>query len=111
MADNTFLLLKEIFPNNIILKEHYVNYKGVKLFFDFFIKDLGVLIECNGRQHFEFVKHFHFDKQGLTAQRIRDNLKKEYVQGSKRLSLVSIDYNEGLTKSLIIKKIDKALEG
>lgn len=103
----------KLFPSKPIKQvfcEHYVNYKGQKLFFDFYIKKLGVLIEVQGQQHTQFVKHFHRDKEAFLKQKERDNLKIIWAE-QEGLHLVRINYNEKITKSLILKKIKKAMEG
>lgn len=92
-ADEVYDILKKNWPHNIILKEHYVNYKGVRLFFDFYMKDLNILFEIQGRQHKEFVKHFHGDRAGFFEQKKRDNLKQEYVEINS-IPLVMVEYNE-----------------
>lgn len=109
IADKTYNVLKEVFFRNVIIKEHYVNYKGTKLFFDFFIKDLEILIECQGQQHTQFVKHFHEDKDGYLKSKKRDNLKVEYAQ-EKNITFVKFYYNENITKELVINKIYKAIK-
>lgn len=109
-SDKVFELLKELFPHNRIKKEYYVNYKGKKLFFDFYIRELGILFEIQGQQHTKFVKHFHGDKEAFLAQKNRDNLKIEYVQNNKFLSLIKFNYDEKMTKSLIFKKINDTLD-
>jgi hypothetical protein len=74
------------------------------LFFDFFIKDLGILIEVQGRQHSKFVKHFHFDKQGFAAQKKRDNLKIEYAEKF-NLVIVQFHYDDAIDKKLVLNRI------
>lgn len=104
--------LEEIFPANPhrrIFLEQYVKYKGARLFFDFYIKELGVYIECQGRQHTEYVKHFHGDKDTFLKQKHRDNLKIEYVQENDK-ALVRINHDEEVTKELLLEKIKKAME-
>jgi very-short-patch-repair endonuclease len=104
--------LNEMFPANPhkrVFTEHYVKYRGQRLFFDFFIKELGVFIEVQGRQHKEFVHHFHGSMEGYKAQKRRDNLKIEYVQEHGQC-LVRIYDTEKITPALIRKKISKALE-
>lgn len=108
ISKKVYYTLKELFPLNVILKEHYVNYKGTKLFFDFYIKDLGVLIEVQGEQHAKFIEHFHEDKDGFVAQKKRDNLKVEYAE-DKEIAFVKLYYNEKITKDLITAKIYLAL--
>jgi hypothetical protein len=110
LADKVYGLLKEMFPHNIILKEHYVNYKGTRLFFDFCIKDLNFfLFEIQGIQHEKFVGHFYLDRQGLVNQKHRDNLKLEYVESEPKISFVRINYNEQINRKLILDKMIKAL--
>lgn len=110
IANNVYDILKKEFPLNIIIKEHYINYKGTRLFFDFFIKDLRLLIEVQGQQHTKFIKHFHLDKETFVAQKKRDNLKIEYVQENDGFSLIRFNYDEKITKELILNKMLKAQE-
>jgi len=107
LSDKVYDLLKDIFHHNVILKEHYVNYKGNRLFFDFYIKDLCILFECQGRQHKNFVEHFHQDRDGFFESKKRDNLKIEYTEINK-ITFVTIDYNEKVTKNVLLRKIIKA---
>jgi len=110
-ANLVYGLLKEAFPNNIMLKEHYINYRHTRLFFDFYIKDLGILIEVQGRQHTEYVEHFHGSKESFRQQKQRDNLKIRYVEEQGNLTLVRFNYDEKVTKKLVLSKISKGLEG
>ena len=80
LADLLEKTLHDLFPHNRIIKEHYVNYKSERLFFDFYIKELSMLIEVQGVQHYKFVKHFHGDREGFMQQKKRDNLKKAYCE-------------------------------
>lgn len=109
IANKVYELLKELFPYNIIIKEHYLYYKGSRLFFDYFVKDLGVLIEVQGRQHLEFVKYFHGSKESFLKQKYRDNLKIEYVQDNKKLCLVRFYDGENLDKHNVLERIVEAL--
>jgi very-short-patch-repair endonuclease len=105
-------ILNDVFPANPyrrVYEEHYVNFKGQRLFFDFYVKELGVFIEVQGRQHVQFVKHFHGDAETFKAQKYRDNLKVEYVQTTGKC-LVRIYDTEDVTKKLVLNKISKAME-
>lgn len=106
LSDKAYNLLRELFPHNVILKEYYVNYKGNRLFFDFYIKDLGIVFEIQGRQHKEFVKHFHQDRAGFFESKKRDNLKAEYTETNK-IPFVVIDYDEKINKNMLLRKIIK----
>lgn len=107
LSDKVYNLLKEIFPHNVVIKEHYVNYKGSRLFFDFYIKDLDIVFECQGQQHEKFVQHFHQDKEGFQALKKRDNLKIEYAEVNK-IPFISVYYNEKITRGILLKKIIEA---
>ncbi len=112
IANKVYDILNEMFPRLSaprIVREIYINYKGQKLFFDFLVKELGVYVEVQGRQHLEFVKHFHGDKEAFKAQKMRDNLKIQYVEENDKC-LVRFNYNEKITKALVRKKINKVLE-
>lgn len=109
ISNDVYKLLKKIFPQNVILKEHYVKYKGTKLFFDFFIRDLEILVEVQGEQHTRFVKYFHGDKHKFMAQKNRDNLKIEYAQ-EKNISFARFNYDEEITEDLVRHKIFMSLE-
>jgi len=109
MADEVHSALKRLFPYEVIVPEHYVRYKGAQLFFDFFMKDLGILFEIQGQQHYEFTKHFHDTAEKFKAQKYRDNLKKEYVQISKELCLVYFnDEEDKITDDLVLSRIYEA---
>lgn len=109
IANKVYEIICELFPHNIILSEWYLNYKGQRLFFDIFIKDLGVLIEIQGRQHFKFINHFHGSREGFLEQKRRDNLKLEFIEENERLSLVRFNYDEDITEELVLSKIEEAL--
>lgn len=113
IADKIGGILNDMFPRLSaprIIEEIYVNYGGQKLFFDFYVKEIGVYVEVQGRQHSEFVKHFHGDKASFQAQKMRDNLKIQYVEENGQC-LVRFNFNEKITKALVRKKISKVLEG
>jgi len=106
-------ILEELFPAKPfprVFAEHYVNFKGTRLFFDFYVKGYNLFVEVQGQQHTRFVKHFHGDKKNYQKQRDRDNLKIIWTE-QEGLHLVRINYDEKITKTVILKKIKKAMEG
>ncbi len=110
IANKVVGVVKGLFEYNIIIFEWYVNYKGQRLFFDVFIKDLGILIETQGRQHFEFVKHFHGSMEGFLEQKKRDNLKIEYIEENEKLCLVRFNYDDRISRALVLERIHEALD-
>lgn len=111
IAAQVHCTLEELFPSKPfkqVFCEHYVNFRTQKLFFDFFIKKLDVLIEVQGQQHSKFVKHFHNSREDFLKQRERDNLKIEYIQEN-NFYLVYINYNEVVTGDLLANRIHDAM--
>jgi len=98
IADEVLDFIKSNLGLYIVKKEHYVSYRGVKLFFDFFLPELGLLVEVQGEQHDRFVPHFHVDREGFLAYKKRDRLKKEWAtqQGLTLLELRKQDL-KGMT--------------
>jgi very-short-patch-repair endonuclease len=105
IADNTYNILTGAFPFDNIIKEYYVNYKNSRLFFDFYIKSIGVFIECDGQQHYKFVKHFHGSIENFYAQRRRDQLKDEWAEINGKIIIRLLDSIDNVTEELILRKI------
>jgi hypothetical protein len=86
-------LLLELFPHNVIFTEYSIWFKGTRLFFDFFVKELRLFIEVQGQQHYKYTRHFHGDISGFIASKKRDNLKIEYCEKNE-FDLVKIDFDD-----------------
>jgi len=106
LSEDTYILLRKVFPHHTIILEHYVRYKGARLFFDFYIKELNVLIEVQGRQHDEYVAHFHGDRDGYLASKRRDNLKKEYCESN---DIVLVEVRKKLNKRSLLRLVWKEM--
>lgn len=79
LSDKVYTLLKKSFPHVRIVKEYFVIYSGQKLYVDFYIPSYLLAVEVHGRQHDEFVEHFHKDAAGWRNHRKRDRLKEEWA--------------------------------
>lgn len=81
---------------NNILYETQKTFKGLKnirsLYFDFYLPEHNVLIEYDGRQHFEPVKHFGGEKM-FNMIRMRDGIKNRYCEDNNIL-LIRIPYTK-----------------
>ena len=113
IADKVYNILLDIFPQRLaprVKREIYVRHAGQKLYFDFYIKELGIYVEVQGRQHVDFVEHFHTDKESFLKQKERDNAKIKFVQ-DKNKCLVRFNYDEDITEELIRKKLNAVLDG
>lgn len=67
--------LAEEYPHDIIFEEVIIPVE--RFIIDFFIPSVNLVIECNGKQHTEHIKHFHktiieFHKQQDVDQKKRD---------------------------------------
>jgi hypothetical protein len=108
-ANQVYELTKSLFPYCTIFPEHFVKFKGQTLYFDFYIKELNILIEVQGEQHFSYNKYFHGDREGFVSSKRRDNLKKEFCE-LERMALVIIPFNEKMDRKKLLHKFSKALE-
>lgn len=110
IAEDVYSGIKVLFPHDTIIPEYYINYKNTRLLFDFYIKSLGILLECQGKQHSEFVKHFHGDKENFYGQKRRDNLKVEYCENTGLTLIFFYDKIDKITNDLILTRIYEAMD-
>lgn len=59
--------------------------------FDFYLPDYNILIEYDGKQHFEIINFFG-GKKRLIEQNIKDNIKTEYCKNN-NIKLIRIKYD------------------
>jgi len=103
--------LAKAFPNTRINSELYVNYNGQKLFFDFHLPNLNIVVEVQGVQHTEFNPHFHGTAEKFKAQLKRDRVKAEWCH-LEDMALVCINHDEiPIEVSELLKKIEEAQHG
>lgn len=81
------------------LKTH----KGGQMSYDIYLSKYNVAIEYQGQQHFKPIEYFG-GRQHFEAQRQRDILKKELSEQN-GVTLIYINYNEDISKGLIIEKM------
>lgn len=85
-------LLKRLFPSDPVLEE--VALPGTnRLSADFYLPGRRLVLEINGRQHGEFVRHFHKTKMGLARSFGNDQAKAEWCRLN-GIALVSLDDGE-----------------
>lgn len=99
-------VLKEIYPLQIIKEEEFIKVNNKKLFIDIYLPKLGIMVECDGIQHFEFVSRFHKDKWDLWGQKLRDEEKDIWCQKNNKI-LLRFSYKEesSIDKDYVIRKI------
>lgn len=81
-----FFTQHKIEHNNPLCKRQY-------LVVDFYIPEYNVVIEYNGKQHYQHVEFFHSDGFTLEDQKIRDNTLVDILT-SKGIRLLTIKYNK-----------------
>jgi len=64
-----------------------------KLQFDFYLPELNVCIEYDGKQHYEFIEYFHKTQDRFKSQQKRDEIKTEYCK-ERNIKLIRIPYYE-----------------
>lgn len=73
-------LLKEMFPTMIVLEEVSIPIREKQILYaDFFVPLLNILVEVDGRQHFEYCPHYHGSRAGFAKQKKRDAEKQEWA--------------------------------
>lgn len=71
-----FKLAQKLYKNYQVIYEQYIPELGQR--FDIFIIDLGIAIEYDGRQHYEFIEHFHKDINGYINAKKLDSEKEKF---------------------------------
>jgi hypothetical protein len=66
---------------------------GKTLPFDFYLPDYNLLIEFQGRHHFDFIKRFHKTQEGFEHQKLRDTTKKQWAVDN-NINLLEISYQD-----------------
>lgn len=84
-------ILAELYPRTIIYEEVLI--PGTRLRFDFVVPYERLAVEVQGRQHFEYVEHFHKSKAGFVTARLNDLAKAEFCEEN-AIRLVALKYSE-----------------
>jgi hypothetical protein len=99
-----YLELKELYSHDIILEE--VKVPDNRLFFDFVIPAVRLVIECQGKQHYEFNTRFHKYLEDFIRQQNRDQLKRDFCQIN-NLTLVEVPYDRKRTTAEFISEAQR----
>lgn len=87
-------LIQEKFKGYQIMEEMKIRGANLRgLYLDFYVPNLQLAVEVNGRQHYEFVKHFHKGRQGWIDSLKRDRLKREWCELND-IQLITFKYSE-----------------
>ena len=80
--------------------------KNVLYEYDIYVPSENLLIEYNGRQHYEFVPFFHKTTVRFKRQQQRDKLKSQLAE-SHGYRLVTFKYTDPITKSFVTNTVKK----
>jgi len=86
-----FDLCIKIYPANRVEWELYIPDTNQR--FDIFLIDYGIAIEYQGRQHYEYVEHFHKDDLGYIDSIKKDRIKLEWATNNGIVILYFDDSN------------------
>jgi hypothetical protein len=87
-------ILKDIFPTVQVLEEVAAPItRTEKLFFDFYLNTVKLVVEVHGQQHYKFNTLFHTSAQDFANQRKRDRRKAEWCEYN-NITYIELPYNE-----------------
>ena len=100
--------LAVVFPNQKILHDMPIKVNGRTLYVDRVIKGSRLAIEIDGRQHLEFVAHFHGNADGFKSHKERDAVKTAWLEQN-GYALVRISHREGVNAEMLRTRVLEAL--
>ncbi len=95
-------MLHQIYPGQQIIYEYPLAEVNQRV--DIMLPGLGLAIEYSGRQHSEYVQHFHHDFEGYLKGRQQDQKKIEYLE-LKGIKLVIIKHNKMVKTAEELKEL------
>ena len=82
---------------------------GERLKLDVYCPKYKLGAEYHGRQHFEYVEHFHRDRAGFLDAQRRDARKATLCE-EKGIGLIIFTYQDVLTEEVVFRRMLKAIE-
>lgn len=92
------------FPHYKIIPQYAIKIKNHTLFIDYYIPQLRLAIEYDGRQHQEFVQHYHHDQIGFKDSQYRDSLKNTWCTEN-NVWLIRVSHREEISLEIIRSKL------
>jgi hypothetical protein len=101
------LLVKSLYPQYTIYEEvtlpgSRTNGRRSLLFADLFLPSLPMIVEVHGKQHYEYIPHFHGDKMGFVNAKRRDKDKVEWC-GLNDITIAVLPYDKEEEWEMIIR--------
>lgn len=104
-SQNLKKILIQLYKDTPIEEEYHV---GESLRLDFYLPQMKLGFEYHGRQHREFVEHFHGDNSGFKASQYRDQRKIELAEAL-GIGIVVMWFDEPLVASVVHERALTAL--
>lgn len=98
--------LKKILPNELIVNEYHI---GERLKLDIYCPGYKLAIEYHGRQHFDYVAHFHESYEDFVRAKERDERKIELCKEND-IALVAFRYCDDLSEEIVYNRILAAIK-
>lgn len=98
-------IMRKLLPNEKIVTEEQI---GDKLRLDVYCPSYKLAAEYHGRQHFQYVQHFHGDKEGFYASQQRDEKKAEICHNL-GIALIVLRYNDCLDEDSVFDRMLEAI--
>ena len=87
-------LVHEVYPTVTLLEEVPLHVRPSNvLYLDFYIPLHKIAIEVHGKQHYEYIRHFHRDRIACAKHMRRDREKAEWCELND-IKLIVLPYNE-----------------
>lgn len=102
-----FALCQDIYPKYDIVYEYPIGDLGQRI--DIFIPHLGIALEIDGKQHFEFTRFFHKDETSWYSSIRLDEQKEKYLE-EKGVKLVRIPFDTKIKTSSELKELIDSIE-
>ena len=106
--EKCFTIIKKKIDKNKIERQHFLEYednfgKKRRMFIDFYISDLNMIIEYNGKQHYEFSEYFFDSIEEFKIQQERDQYLVKYCSEN-NIKLLVITYLDNKRLEEVISK-------
>lgn len=89
-------LIKKLYPVEFVFEETPIEvYGGKRLYLDFYLTSTRMAVEVQGRQHFDFIPHFHKSKFKFLKSQKNDQYKQEWCDIN-NITLICLRYDEDI---------------
>ncbi len=99
-------IIQSIYPQKQLQKHNRTILNGLEI--DCYLPSLKLGFEYNGEQHYNHIKVFHKTKEDFEGQKQRD-IKKNKRAKEQGIKLITIRYDEVLSKASILNKIKEVI--